>query len=34
MLMQQYHVEVADGERPDSGFTLPKATSSEEICSF
>ena len=32
MLLQQYNVEVADGERPDSGFIRPKDTSSEEIC--
>jgi hypothetical protein len=34
MLTQQYHVEVADGERPDSGFTVPNSTSSEAICGF
>ena len=32
MLLQQYNVEVADGERPDSGFIQPKDTSWEEIC--
>jgi len=32
MLLQQYIIEVADGDRPDSGFIPPKDSGWEEIC--